>query len=164
MFKCIHCPKEFKSYRALNAHQIAHKIGNRYSEKRTHPNRKQILKPKHFHTCKICETKFEHNYSSTNQYCGIKCSAQSRWSKPDLNDRTKYNRARNNAAWHKYQMLKRNQIPPNADLEAIKQIYINCPKGHHVDHIKPISKGGLHHQDNLQYLTVFENCSKNNKY
>ena len=34
---------------------------------------------------------------------------------------------------------------------------------HHVDHIYPISKGGLHHPDNLQILTATENIHKGNK-
>ena len=32
-----------------------------------------------------------------------------------------------------------------------------------VDHIIPISKGGLHHEDNLQYLTIAENRRKSDK-
>ena len=34
---------------------------------------------------------------------------------------------------------------------------------HHVDHIVPISKGGLHHPDNLQILTAEENLKKGAK-
>ena len=34
---------------------------------------------------------------------------------------------------------------------------------YHVDHIKPLSKGGLHHQDNLQILTATENLRKGAK-
>ena len=34
---------------------------------------------------------------------------------------------------------------------------------YHVDHIHPLSKGGTHHPDNLQILTVKENCSKGAK-
>lgn len=34
---------------------------------------------------------------------------------------------------------------------------------HHVDHIVPISKKGLHHPDNLQVLTAAENCKKRDK-
>jgi len=34
---------------------------------------------------------------------------------------------------------------------------------HHVDHIVPGSKGGLHHPDNLQILTASENCKKKDK-
>ena len=34
---------------------------------------------------------------------------------------------------------------------------------HEVDHIHPISKGGLHHPGNLQILTKYENQSKGNR-
>lgn len=34
---------------------------------------------------------------------------------------------------------------------------------HEIDHIIPISKGGLHHRHNWQILTAFENRSKGNK-
>tara|TARA_R110000764_G_C10815989_1_gene360967 strand:+ start:372 stop:569 length:198 start_codon:yes stop_codon:yes gene_type:complete len=63
----------------------------------------------------------------------------------------------------KYYMKKRQQTPPDADMILIKEIYLNCPAGYEVDHIIPISKGGLHHQDNLQYLTPDENKRKSNK-
>ena len=36
----------------------------------------------------------------------------------------------------------------------------NCLTGYHVDHIQALAKGGLHHQDNLQYLIIGENCRK----
>lgn len=45
----------------------------------------------------------------------------------------------------------------------IKQFYKNRPQGHHVDHIVPISLGGLHRLDNLQYLPIEENRRKFNK-
>ena len=35
---------------------------------------------------------------------------------------------------------------------------------HHVDHIKPLSKGGLHHPDNLQILTAHDNIVKSDTY
>jgi 5-methylcytosine-specific restriction endonuclease McrA len=63
----------------------------------------------------------------------------------------------------KRRATKINQTPPDADMEKIKEIYKNCPKGYEVDHIHPLSKGGLHHQDNLQYLTMSENRSKGAK-
>jgi 5-methylcytosine-specific restriction endonuclease McrA len=55
------------------------------------------------------------------------------------------------------------QTPPDADREAIREFYRNCPIGYEVDHIVPISKGGLHTLNNLQYLTISENRSKSNK-
>jgi len=63
----------------------------------------------------------------------------------------------------KYRAKKKQQTPADADMEVIKQIYLDCPKGYEVDHIIPISKGGLHHQDNLQYLTISENRRKGNR-
>jgi len=34
----------------------------------------------------------------------------------------------------------------------------------HVDHIQPLNKGGLHHEDNLQILEVHLNLQKHNKW
>ena len=61
--------------------------------------------------------------------------------------------------------LKRT--PKWADLKAIKEIYRNCPKGYHVDHIIPLrgkKVSGLHVPENLQYLTKEENLKKYNKF
>lgn len=51
----------------------------------------------------------------------------------------------------------------DSDIDLIEQIYINCPQGYHVDHIVPLSKGGKHHQNNLCYLTAYDNQSKHDK-
>jgi hypothetical protein len=60
----------------------------------------------------------------------------------------------------KYRATKRNATPEDADLQLIKKIYEFCPEGYHVDHIIALARGGLHHQDNLQYLPASENCKK----
>ena len=104
-------------------------------------------------------------------------------------DKLKANRAWRvaNMAWHRawtkqwnaanpekmrhFTVVRRAQLagamPDNADLEAIKRIYLRAQRRtkatgipHEVDHIIPISRGGLHHQDNLQVLTMFDNRSK----
>ena len=62
-----------------------------------------------------------------------------------------------------YRAKLRNQTPADADRKAIREFYSACPDGYEVDHIIPISKGGLHHLSNLQYLTISENRSKSNK-
>jgi hypothetical protein len=56
--------------------------------------------------------------------------------------------------------------PKWADLKAISDFYLNCPKGHHVDHISPLHGervSGLHVIDNLQYLLAIDNLKKSNK-
>ncbi len=42
----------------------------------------------------------------------------------------------------------------------VKNFYLNTPAGYEVDHIIPLSKGGGHYIDNLQYLTKQQNSSK----
>lgn len=76
------------------------------------------------------------------------------------------------AAAQKRRASKLNQTPDNANLQKIQLYYIICAYLNepcetpmwHVDHIKPISKGGLHHEDNLQILTAAINLEKHNKY
>ncbi len=66
-------------------------------------------------------------------------------------------------AYARYASRKKFQTPADEDLNAIKEFYLNCPVGYEVDHIIPISKGGLHSLSNLQYLTPRDNKRKNAK-
>jgi hypothetical protein len=62
---------------------------------------------------------------------------------------------------------KLKATPKWANLSYIKEIYLTCPKGFHVDHIIPLQGKnvcGLHIENNLQYLTVLENTRKGNRY
>lgn len=53
---------------------------------------------------------------------------------------------------------------PNwANKPAIRKFYVDCPEGHHVDHIIPLHGklvSGLHVLENLQYLPATENLRK----
>jgi 5-methylcytosine-specific restriction endonuclease McrA len=69
-------------------------------------------------------------------------------------------RARNKANVYAYRARMKNAIPADSNLTLIREIYECCPDGYHVDHIVAIASGGQHHQDNLQYLPVSENCRK----
>lgn len=86
---------------------------------------------------------------------GVKRAADTRGRVSD-----KYKKARNVAGVIAYRARKKNAIPADADLVLIRRIYENCPIGYHVDHIKALAAGGMHHQDNLQYLQASENCRK----
>jgi hypothetical protein len=71
-----------------------------------------------------------------------------------------------NALSAKRRAVKLKATPTFANLEKIKDIYKNCPKGFHVDHIVPLQGKnvcGLHVEWNLQYLTPYDNKSKSNK-
>ena len=62
---------------------------------------------------------------------------------------------------------KQQRTPSWANLLVIKEIYKNCPAGHHVDHIVPLHGrlvSGLHVENNLQYLTAEDNLKKHNKF
>ncbi len=68
---------------------------------------------------------------------------------------------------------KLNQTPDltTEDRQQIVNIYKKCRQitretsiQHHVDHIQPLTKGGLHHPSNLQILTATENRSKYNHW
>lgn len=105
--------------------------------------------------CKVCG---KPKSSSGRKYCSNECSADDRRFRTNEEKRIRRNEASAN-----YRAKIRNQTPENVDRKAIQEFYANCPKGYEVDHIIPISKGGAHSIDNLQYLTISENRSKGNK-
>ena len=94
-------------------------------------------------------------------YCSTECNPKRLKLTPE--EKTKRSKAMHNEAWHRYMARKKNQTPNDVNLKQLQDFYLNCPEGHEVDHIIPISKGGLHSIENLQYLTISENRKKSNK-
>lgn len=96
------------------------------------------------------------------KYCSIDCTAQAR---------RKYSPEQAREIWRSrvrevsaaYRARLRDQTPADADRKAIREFYEACPEGYEVDHIVPISRGGLHTLSNLQYLTRTENRRKGNR-
>lgn len=67
----------------------------------------------------------------------------------------------------KYKLNVLERTPAWADQNSIRNIYLNCPEGYHVDHIVPLRGAlvsGLHVPENLQYLPAEENLQKGNKF
>lgn len=83
------------------------------------------------------------------------------------NKHTNHYKALSNARGAKRRAAKLQATPEWADIEKIREFYLECPEGHHVDHVVPLQGElvcGLHVLENLQYLTVEENLKKGNKW
>lgn len=81
------------------------------------------------------------------------------------------NKFKVNARNAKRRSIKLEQTPIDARHDEIIKIYKICSDMNsrtgkilfHVDHIIPLSKGGLHHEDNLQILWWKDNLKKSDK-
>lgn len=108
---------------------------------------------KHSSYCKDCANTYNSIYKKEHPLIDRNYYLQN---KQDFIDRKAKRRAQ-----------KLNATVSWADLRKIREIYRNCPEGYHVDHIIPLQGTlvcGLHVENNLQYLTSFENKSKGNRF
>lgn len=119
-------------------------------------NKERIYKSKPKNNCLVCGKIAPR---PGQKFCSRCCSSDSRIIRDD-----EYNRKRMAYRQSVYRAKGYRQLAAGADKEKIKEIYLNCPAGYEVDHIVPLSLGGLHHEDNLQYLTIEENRRKGNRW
>jgi 5-methylcytosine-specific restriction endonuclease McrA len=98
--------------------------------------------------------------------------AEKNYEKVKESKRREYQKNKQGYIARAYQRLNNIKCltPLDADKNAIQEFYIKAKEltvatgiKHEVDHIMPISKGGLHHQNNLQVLPWIENRKKGNK-
>lgn len=85
----------------------------------------------------------------------------------------KRNVAATRARKAKYRANKKHAVPEDlseADRQMIEDLHAESVRlsketgvAHHVDHIIPLSKGGLHHPRNMRVCTALENVQKGNK-
>lgn len=113
-------------------------------------------KQKVYNICPTCGTRHRRP-----KFCSDKCNPNRLNMTED--EKYKYIRSRMNESWQRYMAKRKSQTPDDINIEELKLFYFNCPEGYEVDHIIPISKGGLHSIENLQYLTISENRKKSNK-
>lgn len=115
-------------------------------------------------TCAHCSKDFSVvNFRSEGKweikFCSHSCSTKSRY----LGEKHKRKVLNAVAATRRARLKEASVDLTDEEKDEIMKIYLECPDGHEVDHIIPISKGGKHHPKNLQYLTVSENRKKGSK-
>lgn len=77
-------------------------------------------------------------------------------------------KAQINAYFRMRDAMKKDLTPEltkeeQSDIDTLYRWAQELPGGWHIDHIIPLSRGGLHHPNNLQVIPVRQNMTKNNK-
>lgn len=100
-----------------------------------------------------------------------KCNRSQKWTKERAYANTAKWKRENKKIYNAYLSSVKKHVklatPKWLDSKLLQEVHKNCPDGYQVDHIIPIQNelvSGLNVPWNLQYLTAFENNSKNNKF
>lgn len=105
--------------------------------------------------CKQCSSNYNKNYYIDNKdRCNLRSAEHYKENKQMYVEKSARRRAN-----------KLQATPLWVDKEKIKQVYLSCPPGHHVDHIIPLNNSlvcGLHVHNNLQCIPAKDNLEKSN--
>jgi 5-methylcytosine-specific restriction endonuclease McrA len=151
--ECLHCKTSILSPNKFCGHSCSASYTN------AHRTYKPAKNPVVSRSCSQCNIE----YIGKTKFCSRQCGWNSKRTTISLEARLELKRARNRESYRRYIARRKYQTPVGEDIKALQQFYLNCPAGHEVDHIIPISKGGPHSLENLQYLTKEENRRKSNK-
>lgn len=129
----------------------------------------------HEHRCKVCrKVSVVRHERAHKEKANLR---KKRWAEKNVDKRreserrsylklSKINPGRYRSKCRARQALIKKATPAWASKYKIEAVYNSCPKGFHVDHIIPLKSDlvcGLHVETNLQIITEFQNCSKNNR-
>lgn len=128
-------------------------------------NRKQHIIPEY----KICSTCSENKsnklfFKNASNKDGLEYSCKDC---KKIYVKKHYNKVARQISARTCHLKRKNRVPEWANLDKIREIYKNRPKGYHIDHIVPLNGKdvcGLHVEYNLQYLPASLNMSKGNKW
>jgi hypothetical protein len=146
-----------------NTMLLQEKKNNKFCSRSCSASFNNMVTPKRVaktHNCPQCKTEIK---VGDGKYCSAECYDIHRRKYKTPKEQQEAIRKKVREVSANYRAKVRNQTPVDADRKAIKEFYDNCMPGYEIDHIIPISKGGLHTLENLQYLTIQENRQKSNK-
>jgi len=147
--ECFFCRKDKNQSASVREKQIAWALKN--NEQRLATSKERYERNKAWEQLRT-QAKYVNNKEKVTD-------TNNRWIKKNQGIQAFYANKRRSA--------KKHRTPAWANLDAIKNIYANCPEGYHVDHVIPLqgkNVSGFHIESNLQYLPASENAKKFNKY
>lgn len=131
-----------------------------------------VIDQKRCPSCKKIKTLVEFSTRSECKECACQVAKEKHKEDPVPGNLRSKNHYVNNKEGYIARAIQRRTrrklaTPMWADLNKLKEIYRDCPKGMHVDHIIPLQGelvSGLHIETNLQYLSAEDNLAKSNIY